>query len=322
MSLIQNIKLNYKLKVLDELFEKKSFEELKEILAKEKKDNPNIYFQLLKNYDAKFLKETNYSDFYDKKINWLISYDLDSIEIVSSFLDFYFSKFAPSKFQNEYYLKVLSKELSYFSSDFSQINFEQIIKNSSLFQTIILLSTEYDYNFFQSTGAFFEAKQFNNLFTNPNMSNSFIYILSDPFLLFKKYKEKFNSSEAALNEICNFNNETNKYFSKSDDNKIFEDVRKSWNVNVKSWTDPNVINSFKGLIVRYEDIIANPEENFVQILYHLKQSGEKIDVEYSIVTEYLDNFRGPIIEKNSLSNKEIKIIRSNLDKALLEEYNY
>lgn len=321
MSFIHNIKLNYKLKILDDLFQNKRFHDIRDVLSEEKNKNPDIYIKLLKNYDNKYLKETNYSDFYEKKINWLISYDLETIGIINDFLSFYFSKFTSIKFRNEHYSEVLTNELSYFNNEFPEINFDQVVRNSSLFQTLVLLSTEYSLNFFQSSGAFFEAKKFNNFFTSPNLSNSYIYVLTNPFLLYQKYKKKFNSFEAALNELCNFSDNSN-YHSNKENNKTLEDVRKSWNINVKSWTDPNVVSTFRGLVLRYEDLVKNTEETFVQILYHLKQSGEGIDVEYSFVKEYLDTLKLPSIEEIDLSNKEIKAIKSNLDSSILEEYNY
>ena len=64
--------------------------------------------------------------------------------------------------------------------------------------------------------------------------------------LYSRGTKKFNSTEGSFNEMFNFNSEL---FVNSEQNnndiKVYEN-RTNINTNKKSWTDPNVVNTFKG----------------------------------------------------------------------------
>ena len=52
-----------------------------------------------------------------------------------------------------------------------------------------------------------------------------------------------------------------------------ENTTKDWSTNVLSWTNLNVINTFRGQIIKFEELINNPEQILAESISHLVQSG-------------------------------------------------
>ena len=89
--------------------------------------------------------------------------------------------------------------------------------------------------------------------------------------------------------------------------------RKSFNVNVKSWTDENVISSFKGKIISYEKLLNSPQEVLEEILYHLKQYGMLIDINIDDVRDFISSNQIKENIEGELSNNDKKFLNKNLD---------
>ena len=99
--------------------------------------------------------------------------------------------------------------------------------------------------------------------------------------------------------------------------------RQSWNIYLNSWKDPNVISTYRGLLIPQKDLISAPYETLTKTIFHLIESGIKIDMNYDLIDEYIQGHQ--IKEENisvDISNKEKKILLNNLDPKLLEYFHY
>ena len=92
-----------------------------------------------------------------------------------------------------------------------------------------------------------------------------------------------------------------------------EVTRKSWPIHTSSCTDPNVMNALKGLVLHKRLLLQKDLETYASIILHLKQANIKINLQYDLIQQYLDenNF---INQSNilDLSNNEKKFIENNI----------
>ena len=109
--------------------------------------------------------------------------------------------------------------------------------------------------------------------------------------------------------------------NKKNDYKYYQN-KQSWNTNVISWVDENVLSSYKGNIINYDELRKNTEETLTNIIFHLKQSGLIIDVNYEIISSYVKE--NPFLEEefDQVSNNDKKKLSSNLDQSLIEKFNF
>ena len=84
-------------------------------------------------------------------------------------------------------------------------------------------------------------------------------------------------------------NSDNKPLKYTFDNSILEVTRKNWAVYNNSWSDPNVVNTLRGAIIKKTDYHENSDEFFASIVLHLRQSGYDIPLNYSVISEYLSS---------------------------------
>ena len=138
-------------------------------------------------------------------------------------------------------------------------------------------------------------------------------------MLFSRYKDKMGSKEAAINEIITADYSIKETSTK---NITFLENKQSWAINLKSWSNHNVISSYRGKLIKYEDIINDTENTLVEIIYHLKQSGMNIDINFDIIADFVA--KNPIFENSfeEPSNQEKKLLSRNIDKGLLDELEY
>lgn len=104
------------------------------------------------------------------------------------------------------------------------------------------------------------------------------------------------SIEKAVNRICD-----TKFCIAASKKKYNQQVRQkllSWNFHVKSWTEQK---DFPVLAVRYEDMLLNPEKEFVKILKFLKI---KIDYEKLRISVKNSSFRKMKLQEKKEGFKE------------------
>ena len=107
-----------------------------------------------------------------------------------------------------------------------------------------------------------------------------------------------------------FLNSYNKQLEYNLENSMLTVTRKNWAVYNNSWSDPNVANTLRGVILKKTDYFNDPDEFFASVVLHLRQSGYDIPLNYSLISEYLSSDvpnRGDIDIK--ISNNEKKILK-------------
>ena len=322
MSLINNIKFNYNIKLMDEYFENKKYDKALATLAQKNERNFKLYFNLLKYINSKYLTNHEHEKFYKNKINWIVTFDNQEAEYINKFLNFYFDQTDRNSYYNNFYPSILKqicidKKIIDFGNE---IKFEGFINFSNLFQTLILIHLNKSFCFLNTQAAFFESTA-NKYFTYPNISKSYLFIIRDPRELYLRYKTKYQSANEALNELHNFDNRLVKDQYVDNNLDVFEN-RQSWNIHTKSWIDPNVKSTFNGKIINYTDLLSDPEDQLISILYHLKESGNDIQVDYKLVREFLNLNLPEKSEPIDFSKNEEKLILRDLDRQLLDLFRF
>ena len=323
---LNKIKFNYNTKLIDDYFKNNNYQEIKLLLQKQKNNNL-LYYKLFAYINNNYLNKTEHSNFFDNKFIWIISYDLDDTNIIMKFLNFYIKKNDKKDFIFDQYESILAKSLSQIPEKNlnSEINFEKTANYSDFYQNLILLDNFDNQIFTNMSAAFFEAPNQKRLIY-PQITNSFFYIFQSPFKLYQRYKKIFSSSEAALDELNSYYEKMSSYekhIPGMHEIKISSN-RQNFKTNFNSWTNENVKNSYKGMLIPYLDIIENPEETLNNILYHIKENGLNIPINFDYVEEFIKNnsdFFSFEIENDSLSNKEKKMISNVLDEDIIKQFN-
>ena len=102
--------------------------------------------------------------------------------------------------------------------------------------------------------------------------------------------------------------------------KVYEN-RANINTNIKSWTDPNVKNTYKGKTITYQRIIDEPEDVILEIIYHLKQYGFDIEINPADIQDFISKYSIKNDLDYELSNKEKKFLNKNLDESIISYLN-
>ena len=316
--IFNKIKLNYNIKLLDDLFLHKKYEQIATLLYDQSK---NIYFNDLVYYlTNKYLSGNEHNNLFKKKLIWIVSYDLEDTLYINKFVDFYFNKINYKSFAIFDYKKLLLNLLKgSILKDLNEINFELLINNSKFYQNLILMSQSHQNLFATTNSAFFEAPG-NKLFAYPQSTACAFFILNNPYKLYQRYKLQNNSHQESLNELLNHDLEKNTSLIENG-YKISEN-RQDWNTHSKSWLDENVQNSFRGKTILTDNLEANTSDALLEILYHFKQSGIDIDINFNLVDLFLE--KNPFVNQKiiDISNQEAKQITNFIDNNLLEDHNF
>ena len=142
------------------------------------------------------------------------------------------------------------------------------------------------------------------------------YLIRNPQNLYQRYKDKFQNSQEALNEL----NDTNEKIINF--KYVVEENRQNWGSNAKSWTNKNVQNTYRGKVIKYEDLLNSPIDVLNEVVYHLKQSGAEIEVKFDLIEEFVKNNSLSEIETDEHSKKELKMVQGALDQSVMNEYDY
>ena len=315
MGLLNKIKLNYNLKLFQDFIKDQKFDEAYTLLQEIKKKDEINFFLLLRNSQNLLNKLS--SDFYKKKIIWTISYDLQDLSYINNFLDYYLSKNLNLTFSIENFANSLNQYFTNLNpkNQEKNIQFNDFITQSNFFQNLLLFETNKDYLFLNSCTSFFETSK-KNFFIYPNITFCYFYIINRPEDLLLRYKKIYNSSEASYDELFNYNDK--QFLSHNQENQVFKvyENRKNINVNVKSWTDENVVNAYKGKIISYKMLLNETEEVLLEILYHLKQYGMPIEINTDDVKQFIINNKINNKIDGLMSNKDMKFLNKNLDQSI------
>ena len=320
MSLFKKIKLYYNIKLFDDYLLNKNYDLAYQFLIDLKKKSHKDYYSFLTNNINKLIDSPEV--IFNKKIIWNISYDLDDLSFINNFFKIYLPKNSKNTFINEDYSIYLSNYFTNFQIDnkLDELVFNDFVNSSDLFQNLLLFDCDKDYLFLNSCGAFFETNQ-NRYFINPSLTFCYFYISPDPKNLYLKYKSIYKNSEASFNELFNFNNKQYLNTSIKDKHvKVYEN-RTNINTNIKSWTDTNVRDTYKGKIISYKKIIDEPQEVLLEIIYHLKQYGFDLDINLPDIQDYISKHLVINDLDSELSNNEKKFFNKNLEDSIKSYLN-
>lgn len=323
MSIINKIKLNYNLKLLDDLVTNKKDKEILALLRDKKEKNKDTFFHLLKYLNQQYSHKPNAENLFQNKLVLINSFQLDDCSYLTKFLKFYFSKtnyeYYFGNFSDSIAADLDQMKLKYFPK---QIEFNHMVEFSDFFINSLLLDQNEKSCFLTSNSAFFESHNKTNYFIYPNTAIAYFFIHDNPLKIFSHLKEKYSNTQKALNDLCNME----KSLTSSQKNIVNYQVlenRQSWDVHAQSWLDPNVLNTYRGLAIGNEEFSLRTEEVLTKVIFHLIQAGLKIEVDYEVIAEFInDNKFIPKEFSSDISNKEKKLITNNINKKVLQDLEY
>ena len=313
MNFLKKIKSEYNTKLFNDYIINQNYDLAYKLVLDLKGKDQVDFFLFLKSIYNKFIDLPD--AFYKKKIIWTLSYDLSDVSFVNKFLNYYLPKNSKTTFDARNYANTLS---DYFiknkiGKEDDKISFNDFLKFSSLYQNLLLFDCDKEFLFLDSCGSFFENNQ-KDYFTNSNIVFCYFYIIASPEILYLRYKNINKSSEASFNEMFNFSDH---HFLNPMQNKlkVYEN-RTNLNTNIKSWTDSNVINTYKGKIISYQRLLDETEEVLIEILFHLKQYNFDIEINMNDIKNFISSNNIESINSIKLSNNEKKFLDRNLDQTI------
>ena len=195
---------------------------------------------------------------------------------------------------------------------FPDLNFFK--KNPSLIseywqinQKIINNKTDKEVVFFKTHNA--RIKYNSKYFTNQNLTRCFIYIVRDPrsVVLSSKIHYGFKNNDEAVKVLL-----SDKWLSyASEKPKLLPEFILSWKTNFLSWQNFYAKNKNNGIIIRFEDLVIDPEKFFTILIKflanHLNFSINKNKLSNSIKSIYFDRLKSMenkigFVEKSKKSN--------------------
>jgi len=320
---IKNIKIRYLDNLIKKYIEISDFKEIHKILAPLFDKDKNQLSILLKSNLFKMLEDEKSSSLFSQNLIWVKSFNLKDTNIINDFLNFYFDNiefgyFGPKNYA-DYSLDLL-EELK-MESD---ITFDELKNFSYVYQYFISQLNKDKYVILNSDLVFFES-EIQRYFTHYYLSKCYFYIVKNPRLVFDDIKSLNPGldSQIALNLLLN-RDEKNTFTYNKNKTHFFENNKQGWGVNVSSWTNANVLSTFRGMAFKLEDIVNKPQEIFTDIIGHLIQHGVKIKLNYQVIDNFIELNSNKIrvnIEPKPLSNKELKLFKRDLG-AVSNSFKY
>ena len=320
MSFLNKIKLNYNTKLLDDYIANKNNVEIYRLLKNLKNEKSDFFFALLNHVNHNYANSADGENLFPNKYTFISSFHYEDQKFVTNFLDFYLKK--------NQHLSMIDDFSDAVSNDLdnlkiptlpNQITFEHMVEYSDFFLNSLLLEDgDKDY-FLSSNAAFFEGSN-KKFLIYPNRTRAYIFIHNHPFNIYASLRDKYQNQQQALNELFNFENNLISSQKKINKYQILEN-RQAWSVHANSWLDPNVFSSYNGMTIGIKELIDDPVDALTRLIFHLKQAGLDIEVDYEAIEEY--SYENKLdIKTPEISNKEKKLISSNLDSKILEKLEY
>ena len=312
MKFLKKIKLNYNYKLFHNYISNKDFNSAYQLILDLSKEDQSDFFIFLRNIQNQL---SNFStELVKNKIIWIISYDSNDTLYLNEFINYYLSRNSNISFHIDNFVSALNKNLSELNLDdkTNEIKFNDFKLNSNFYQNLVLFTLRKDFLFLNSRAAFFETNN-NSYFIYPNTTFCYFYISRSPESLFSKYKDVYGSAEGAYDELFNFNKK--EILTSAHEGQRYQIYENRTNINThfESWTDPNVISTYRGKILDYNKLFNEKEDILLEVLYHLKQFGLDMEINIKDIKNFLEtqNFNLPI--QNSLSQNEKKFLNKNIN---------
>ena len=312
MKFLKKIKLNYNYKLFHNYISNKDFNSAYQLILDLSKEDQSDFFIFLRNIQNQL---SNFStELVKNKIIWIISYDSNDTSYLNEFINYYLSRNSNISFHIDNFVSVLNKNLSELNLDdkTNEIKFNDFKSNSNFYQNLVLFSLRKDFLFLNSRAAFFETNN-NSYFIYPNTTFCYFYISRSPESLFSKYKDVYGSAECAYDELFNFNKKEILTSAHEDLRYQIYENRTNINTHFESWTDPNVISTYRGKILDYNKLFNEKEDILLEVLYHLKQFGLDMEINMKDIKNFLETQNFNIPMQNSLSQNEKKFLNKNIN---------
>ena len=317
MKIIQNIKYQYQLKLIEDLFKDNKFSEINSYLSEYCIKSPINGYNLLKKFTPQILKITSEEKIFNDNIVLINSFDKSDSKIILKFINYYLSKIGFTNYEVSDYQNELTSIITSLKST-KMIDQDDIFNNSVYYQSMMTYAKKDVLQFLDNQFAFFSTPA-NLNFTNIRTSKCYFLLIEHPYSLYQKIKDRLNSKDLAINEFLNSDN--------TPLINLFNNVelcvtRKGWGVFTNSWSDPNVVNSLRGAIVKKEELYDNPEEFFASVILHLRQSNCDVPLDYSIINEYVTKiltFDKP--QSFKISNREKKALKKYIE-SVSDNFGY
>ena len=317
MKIIQNIKYQYQLKLIEDLFKDNKFSEINSYLSEYCIKSPINGYNLLKKFTPQILKITSEEKIFNDNIVLINSFDKSDSKIILKFINYYLSKIGFTNYEVSDYQNELTSIITSLKST-KMIDQDDIFNNSVYYQSMLTYAKKDVLQFLDNQFAFFSTPA-NLNFTNIRTSKCYFLLIEHPYSLYQKIKDRLNSKDLAINEFLNSDN--------TPLINLFNNVelcvtRKGWGVFTNSWSDPNVVNSLRGAIVKKEELYDNPEEFFASVILHLRQSNCDVPLDYSIINEYVSKIL--TVDKPQsfkISNREKKALKKYIE-SVSDNFGY
>ena len=319
MGFIDNFKYNYQKKIFQSALNDKNVIELEKLVLLYLQSKNPLYFNLLaENIDSiqNILEDSNNSM---PNIVWLNSFDEKLNDFLEKFLDFYFLNSAKNlNYSFNSYVNEVIEKLSVFEMPLN-LTVSDFVFNSSFYQLLISYEKKNQIIFLKNDMAFFEHES-GKKFTYTNFTNSYFYLLQNPKNIYLKLKNDREGANDLGKSLFNLDQQPlNKTIRHQGLEHHVEIYRSSWENNVSSWDSENVKNTYRGLLLKLEDIIDDPVFYLASIIGHLSQSNIDVEIDYKLIQQFVLNNGLPNIEvSGDLSNKELKIFKREISKKAKE----
>lgn len=301
MSFLSNVKYNYQKNSLLGLAKDSDKGKLKKFLNNLELSSRETKIKLIIECFAELEKIDEEAHLFNNNLIWINGFHQKETELITVFLKFYLTQNKEFNFQISSYASSLTEIFN------DNISFDYLLNNSYAAQ--YLISIQQDYCFLTNHSAFFVSENAKRLFTHKNITNNYIYILRNPYDIYRDLKSETQNKDLALNLFLNSDGHNQK--EADEDKKYYVEIpKKNWGTHLTSWADPTVRNEFNGLLLSYEEIYRDPLDFFASIVIHFKEKGLPLSVDYELIKKFIDTnqkyFTQP--SQSDLSNKEIKQI--------------
>lgn len=312
MNLIKNIKKNYYNKLFDEHLKAENYKQLVSDLKALSYKDIKLFSNIAIRYIVEIYNNYNTDDLLNKNLIWLNSFHKDDTKIIKNFLEFYL----PTTFNHEFEFLDFSQELSGFFQILNEsekyISFDKVLDVNEIVQFLISQKNK-KFKFVINNGAFFEILETKKYFTYTNISCSYVYMIRNPISIYQDLCNQNVSKEESLNRVLYLDGR-NQIFDNG--HHRIEENNQSWETNVNSWTNENVLNTFNGLLIKYENLNDDSIQIFAELIAHLNMSGLNIELDYEKIQEFVSTQQ----EKSQSITNSPSQISNNIKKLFSRQY--
>ena len=113
------------------------------------------------------------------------------------------------------------------------LNFNQFVEKGYYLQNLISQKSLNPILF--NSSAFFLTQKNNKLFTHPYLTKCFIYVVRNPYQIYRDLKLIYKDKDFAMNRLLNSDSQLDKFHTSS--GFFLEYPQQSWQINLQSWAD-------------------------------------------------------------------------------------